>query len=160
MLVLVYVRTSIRLVPVLLRLPTLVFFCKIFPKWCFLHFLKNFVSSFSWKQCKMKNYIIYISPQTLSAKFWFSRYRPNCSWTVRLQDSVIGNISRKKWGIKLIFCMEIIIKVFFKLILSFLLVIVRYTQSTQNNNFAIIFSVSQERRYIRSWFLKSLYFWF
>ena len=36
-----------------------------------------------------------------------------------------------------IFCMNISTKVFFKLVVSFLLVIVRHAQSTQNRKFAI-----------------------
>ena len=47
------------------------------------------------------------------------------------------NISRKNWGITVFFCMEINIKVFYSLILQFLVVIARYAQSTQNNKFAI-----------------------
>ena len=38
----------------------------------------------------------------------------------------------------MIFCMKINIKVFYKLIVLFLLVIARHDQSTQNNNFVIL----------------------
>ena len=48
----------------------------------------------------------------------------------------LSNISRKRSGINMIFCMKVIIKIFYKLTPTFLVTIVRYAQSTQNNNFA------------------------
>ena len=47
------------------------------------------------------------------------------------------NISRRTWGMKLIFCLEINIKVFHKLIVLCWVCISRHAQSTQNNKFAI-----------------------
>ena len=47
------------------------------------------------------------------------------------------NISRKMWGMKLIFCMKINAEVFFKLIVSLWVSVARHTQSTQNNKLAI-----------------------
>ena len=47
----------------------------------------------------------------------------------------LSNISRKRPGINLIFCMKIKIKVFYKLISPFLVAIARHAQNTQNNNF-------------------------
>ena len=47
------------------------------------------------------------------------------------------NISRKTWGMKLIFCLHINTKVFYKLIVSLNLCLARHVQGTQNNKFAI-----------------------
>ena len=46
-------------------------------------------------------------------------------------------ISKKKWMIKCIFGMQINIKVFYKLILSFWVCATRHAQITQNNKFPI-----------------------
>ena len=47
----------------------------------------------------------------------------------------LSNMSRKRQGISLIFCIKINMKVFYKLILSLLVTIDKHAQSTQNNNF-------------------------
>ena len=47
------------------------------------------------------------------------------------------NISIKAWGIKLIFCLQINIKVFYKMIVLFWVCIIIHTQRTQNNRFGI-----------------------
>ena len=47
------------------------------------------------------------------------------------------NISRKLGRMKLIFCLQINVKGFFKLILSFYVCAARHAQITQNNKFAI-----------------------
>ena len=48
------------------------------------------------------------------------------------------NISRKKWrGVKLIFCLQINTKVFYKLIVSLWVCVARHAQSAQNNKFTI-----------------------
>ena len=47
------------------------------------------------------------------------------------------NILRKKWEIKLIFCMQISIKVSYKLILWFLMGMVKHSQSSQNTKFTM-----------------------
>ena len=52
------------------------------------------------------------------AKFLFCIYQPKCSWPVRLQDSLKCNIFRKNWGINLIFCLWINIKVSYKVAFS------------------------------------------
>ena len=49
------------------------------------------------------------------------------------------NISRKTWRIKLIFCLQLNIKGFFKLILSFLVRVARHAYITQNNK--VVFSL-------------------
>ena len=46
-------------------------------------------------------------------------------------------ISRRTRGLKLIFCLQINIKVFYKLILSLWVCVARHVQRTQNNKFAI-----------------------
>ena len=64
--------------------------------------------------------VIDISPAIpYLAKFWFSSYGPKCCEPIKLQDSLKCNVSRKKRMIKFIFAMQINIKVFDKLILSF-----------------------------------------
>ena len=45
---------------------------------------------------------------------------------------------------KLIFCLQINVKVFFKLVLSFYVGVVRHAQITQNNKFAISFQYKKE----------------
>ena len=47
------------------------------------------------------------------------------------------SISRKTWMINLIFCLQINIKGFFKLLLSFYVCVARHPQITQNNKFAL-----------------------
>ena len=42
--------------------------------------------------------------------FWFSNYGPECTLAIRLQGSLKCYISRKKLGIRLIFCKQINIK--------------------------------------------------
>ena len=49
----------------------------------------------------------------------------------------LSNISRKRQGIDIIFCLKIVIKVFYKLIPSLLVTIARHAQSTENKKFAI-----------------------
>ena len=53
---------------------------------------------------------------------------------------------KKRWGIDKIFCMEINKKAFYKLTVSFLLVIARYSQSTQNIKLVISLQYLQKRR--------------
>ena len=66
------------------------------------------------------NIIIDISPPIpYLAKFWFSSYGPKCCQSIKLQDSMKFNISRKKRMMNCIFGMQITIEVFCKLILSF-----------------------------------------
>ena len=50
---------------------------------------------------------------------------------------VICSILRKKWVMKLIFCMQISMKVSYKLILWFLMGMVKHSQSSQNSKFAM-----------------------
>ena len=85
----------------------------------------------------MKTSIVNISPPiSCLAKFCFLNNWPNCCLPIKLQNSLKYNISRKKWMIKLIFDMQINIKVFYKFILSFWVFATRHVQSTDNNKFA------------------------
>ena len=69
-------------------------------------------------------------------KFLFWGVCPECSWPIRLQDSLKSSIC-KKGGIKLIFCLKINIRFSYKLVLLILVGVARRTQSTQNNKFVI-----------------------
>ena len=62
-----------------------------------------------------------------------------------LQDSLNYNILRKKRMMKFIFCMQINIEIFYKLILSFWLSVTRHAQSTPNK-FAYLCHIS-----IKAW---------
>ena len=93
----------------------------------------------SQKQCKMKILLKIFDvslPTSYLTKFLFWSKKPKCSWPVRLQDSLKCNISRKNWGIKLIFCLWINIKVSYKVVLSLMEGVARHVQSTKNK-FAI-----------------------
>ena len=73
-------------------------------------------------------------------------WRNSSSWCcqpIKLQDSLKCNISRKKWVIKFVFCMEINIKVLYKLILWFWVCSTRHVLSTQNK-FAYLCNISSE----------------
>ena len=80
-----------------------------------------------------------------------SSYGPKYCQPIKLQDSLKCNISRKKWMIKCTFGMKINIKVFFKLILSFLVCATRHTQSTQNK-FAVLSNISR-----KAWEMKLIF---
>ena len=69
---------------------------------------------------KSNTVIDILSPIPYLAKFCFSSYGPRYYWPIKLQDSLKFNISRRKWMMKFIFSTQINIKVFYKLILSFL----------------------------------------
>ena len=62
---------------------------------------------------------------------------PKYCWSIKLQDSLKCNISRKKQIMKFIFGMQINMEVFYMLILSFWVWLVRHTKSTQNK-FALL----------------------
>ena len=64
-------------------------------------------------------------------KVWFSSYGPKCCWSIKLQDSLKCNVSRKKWMMKCIFGKQIN-RSFCKLIVSFEVCVARPGQSTQN----------------------------
>ena len=88
----------------------------------FEKYIKN-LKSFTMKWSKMKTNILDISPPIpYLAKFLFLTYGPKC-WQP---------IFRKAWGMKLIFCLQINMKVFYKLIVSLWVCIARHVHSTQN----------------------------
>ena len=68
-----------------------------------------------------------------------------CSFPIKLQDSLNCNITRKKRWMKLVFCLQINIEVFYKLIHSFWVYIARHAQSTQNYKFAISLQYLKEK---------------
>ena len=86
------------------------------PKIGYFAFFENAVISFSKKGCKMKGLLILEFPSQTPclAKFLFWSY---CPKQIRLQDSLKCNISNKNWGIKLIFCLQINIRVSYKFFL-------------------------------------------
>ena len=59
--------------------------------------------------------------------------------TQNKKDTYLCNISGKTWAMKMLFCLQININVFYKFIVSLWVCKVRHTQSTQNNKFAISF---------------------
>ena len=61
---------------------------------------------------------------------------PNSCQPIKLQDSLRCNISEKKQVRKFIIGMQINIKVFLKLILSFWVCATRHAQSNQNKKYA------------------------
>ena len=97
----------------------------------FLYFLKDFVIIFSLNNLKwnMTLFIFYHKP--LSVKILVLNLFTKCCWPIRLHDSLTCNISRKRWGINLIFCVKTNIEVFYKAISLFLVFISRHAQSTQ-----------------------------
>ena len=71
---------------------------------------------------------------------------------IKLQDSLNCNISRKKGMMKYIFDMQVNIKIFCKMILSFYVSIARLAQSIQNKKFAYLCNISR-----RTWAIKLLF---
>ena len=98
----------------------------------------NFVNFFSLKKWKAKVLLILdISLQTpCLVKFLFWSYCLKCSWPIRLQDSLKYNISKKMEGSNWVLCLQINIRVSYKLVLLLLVNVPRHVQSTQNNKFA------------------------
>ena len=78
------------------------------------------------------------------AKFWFSSYELKCCWSIKLQDSLKCNISRKKWMMRVTCGMQINMVVFYMLILLFWVYAARHAQSTQNRSFHI-FAIFTEK---------------
>ena len=97
--------------------------------------------------------VVDISPSIpCLAKFWFSSCGPKCSHPIKLQDSLKCNISRKKWMMKFIFGMQINMKVFYKLMLSFWVYVSRHAQSTQNKKFTYLCNISR-----KAWWIKLVF---
>ena len=68
--------------------------------------------------------------------FWVCISRHTQS-TKNKKFAYLCNISRKAWGMKLIFCLQINTKVFYKVIESLWMCIARHAQSTKTNKFAL-----------------------
>ena len=110
--------------------PDKIFFFQILRKWAkkwaqnrvFFKILKHFVINFHWICYLMKLYIIccVFAQIPCLGKFWFLRYRPNCSQPIRLQDFLISYISRTNQWNCLILCMWIQIHMNEKFIKNFL----------------------------------------
>ena len=82
----------------------------------------------------MKTYIVVdiSSPIPYLGKFWFSSYGPKCCQPMKLQDFLNCDISRKKGMMKSIFDMQINIRSFRNMTLSFWVYIASLAQSAQN----------------------------
>ena len=63
-------------------------------------------------------------------KFLFWSYCPKCSWAIRLQNSLKCDICKKIWEIKLIFCMQVNIRVSYKFVLLVLMGMPRVPKTT------------------------------
>ena len=99
----------------------------------------------------MKNNIVIDISPTYLAKFWALSYGPKCCQTIKLQGSLKFDIVRKKWMMKFIFCIQINIKVFCQVILSFWVSVTRHAQRTQNK-FAYLCNIS-----IKTWGMKLIF---
>ena len=75
-----------------------------------------------------------------------------CCESIKLQDSLKCNISRKKWMMKFVFCIQINIKVLYMLIWSFWVCPTRHAQSTQNKKFAYLCNIST-----KAWEMKLIF---
>ena len=75
--------------------------------------------------------VVYISPPIqYLGKFWFLSYEPKYCQPIKLQDSLKCNISKKKRMMKFVFGMQISIKFFYKMMLSFWMWVTRHAQSS------------------------------
>ena len=78
------------------------------------------------------NILIDISPPIpFLGKFWFLSYRAGCCLSIKLQDSLKCNISRKKWMMKFITGKQINVEIFYNLVLLFWACLARHVQSSQ-----------------------------
>ena len=93
---------------------------------------------------KTNIFIDFSPPIPYLDKFWLSSRGPKCCRPIKLQDYIKCNISRKKGMMKCIFGVQINIKVFYKLILSFWVCVARLVQSIQNKKFAYLCNISRK----------------
>ena len=84
-----------------------------------------------------------ISGKILGLELWLK-----CCPPIKLQDYLKCNNARKKWMMQFIFCMQINIEVFRKMILSFWVSGNRHAQSTQNK-FAYLCNI-----YTKAWWMR------
>ena len=105
----------------------------LFWKSCHLFFRKAFWFFTSHWKPNVKILVLELVPIRWYYLLWWAWWgMPKVPKIKSLQYLCNSNISKKKWGINMIFCMKINRKVLYKLRISFLLVIARYAQSTQN----------------------------
>ena len=69
--------------------------------------------------------------------FFYSNLWPGMPKLPKISLLFPCSILRKKWEMKLIFCVQISMKVSYKLILWFLMGMVKHSQSSQNSKFAM-----------------------
>ena len=116
------------------------------PEWAqkkILDFLKNFVMLVFLRN-NLKSKLIYLVIDILStrlAKFWVLSYGSKCCQPIKLQDSLKCNIVRMRWTMKFIFCKQINIEVFCKVILSFWVSVTRHMSKVPKISFHI-FAIS------------------
>ena len=119
------------------------------PKKSFLDFLKMFVmlvflgNNLKWKLTFLLIFHYHI--------WQSSGYQVMGQKAINLQDFLICIILRKKWIMKFVFCMQINIEVFYKVILPFWVSVTRHAQSTQSK-FAYIYNIS-----IKAWGMKLIF---
>ena len=85
------------------------------------------------------------------AKFWVSSNGSKSCQPINLQDFLICIILRKKWIMKFVFCMQINIEIFYKVLLPFWVSVTRHAQSTQSK-FPYIYNIS-----IKAWGMKLIF---
>ena len=72
----------------------------------------------------------------VDGSFWVCAAR-HAQSTQNKMLAYLCNISSKAWDMKLVFCLQINAKVFYKLIVSFWVCLAKHAQSTQNNKLTI-----------------------
>ena len=75
-----------------------------------------------------------------------------CCQSIKLQDSLKCNISRKKWMMKCVFCIQINVKVLYKLIWSFWVYGTWHAQGSQNKKVAYLCNISS-----KAWEMKLIF---
>ena len=116
----------------------------------------NFVNFFSLKKWKAKVLLILdISLQTpCLVKFLFWSYCLKCSWLIRLQDSVKYNISKKMEGSNWFLCLQINIRISYKLVLLLLVNVRRHVQSTKITSLQHLCNISRKK-----WGINTTFAW-
>ena len=121
------------------------------PEWpgCFCIFQKTLPLVFLRNNLKLKLILLLIFHR--QSQIWQDS-SSGCCQPIKLQDSLKCNISGKKWKIKCDFCMQINIKVLYKLILPFCVGATRHAQSIQNKKSAYLCNISS-----KAWGMKLLF---
>ena len=105
-------------------------------------FWKNSLLVYTGNNLKWKVILLMIFHQQIPylAKFWFLSYGPKCCWPIKLQGSLKCNILSKK---RVMFIFGIHIEVFYMLIQSFWVCVVRHAQSAKNK-FVYVSNISRK----------------